>query len=55
MYSVIATDLDETLLHSDHTLDPFTADTVARRRGARRAGIIAMSRASAICWASTPI
>jgi HAD superfamily hydrolase (TIGR01484 family) len=28
MYSVIATDLDGTLLHSDHTLDPFTAETV---------------------------
>ncbi len=28
MYSVIATDLDGTLLHSDHTLDPFTTDTI---------------------------
>lgn len=28
MYSVIATDLDGTLLHSDHTLDPFTAQTL---------------------------
>ncbi|BBU26379.1 hypothetical protein BTHE68_01130 [Burkholderia sp. THE68] len=28
MYSVIATDLDGTLLNSDHQLDPFTAETV---------------------------
>jgi Cof subfamily protein (haloacid dehalogenase superfamily) len=39
MYSVIATDLDGTLLHSDHTLDPFTAETV-RTIAARGANII---------------
>jgi Cof subfamily protein (haloacid dehalogenase superfamily) len=39
MYSVIATDLDGTLLHSDHTLDPFTAETV-RTLAARGIDII---------------
>jgi Cof subfamily protein (haloacid dehalogenase superfamily) len=39
MYSVIATDLDGTLLHSDHSLDPFTAQTV-RAIAARGVNII---------------
>ena len=30
MYKVIATDLDGTLLNSDHQLDPYTIDTVRR-------------------------
>src|ERR1700729_2498271 len=44
MYSIIATDLDGTLLNSDHQLDPFTAETV---RGLQRPGgciIIATGR-----------
>ena len=28
MYSIIATDLDGTLLNSDHQVDPFTVETV---------------------------
>jgi HAD superfamily hydrolase (TIGR01484 family) len=30
MYPVIATDLDGTLLNSDHQVDPFTVDTLRR-------------------------
>jgi HAD superfamily hydrolase (TIGR01484 family) len=30
MYKVIATDLDGTLLNSDHQLDPYTIETIRR-------------------------
>lgn len=58
MYKAIATDLDGTLLNSDHQLDPYTIDTVRRLAGSGVPFVIAtgatmrMSRVFATCSAS---
>src|ERR1700712_4851741 len=44
MYSIIATDLDGTLLNSDHQVDPFTVETVRRLEASGVRFVIATGR-----------
>ncbi|KHJ60033.1 HAD-IIB family hydrolase, partial [Burkholderia glumae] len=44
MYQVICTDLDGTLLNSDHQLDPYTIETVRRLAGDGVPFVIATGR-----------